>query len=95
MVEVLGYRAKGHVLKKHVLKDKGCRLQPSCLTCIETVCIHDLPHPRRVSSRDTEIRKLYEEGKGVLFLTRKYNLSKRRIYDITQGGRHSGKEERL
>ena len=63
-------------------QDNGCDISQSCLNCHLTLCKYDddkFSVGKNKLNRDKEIYQLNSEGKSILDLSRKYNLSKRTI----------------
>ena len=63
-------------------KDNGCDISQSCLDCHLTLCKYDddnySPGKNKLN-RDKEIYQLNSEGKSIIDLSKKYNLSIRTI----------------
>lgn len=76
-------------------KDEGCRYAPSCLACPFSKCLLEIPRGsrrRKTHARNREIRRLYDSGKSMKYLTRRFKLHRRTVERIIRKVKRSNDE---
>lgn len=70
--------------------DNGCHMQPSCLRCELSVCIHDDPNyrddgrPRTTQTTDrmSTVHEMFRQGASVTETAQATGISRRSVYRI-------------